>query len=136
MNLAVKDFLDGYLCSEAIVKNFTDDKSLLKTATGFGAGIAYTNNLCGALSGGVLVLSHLKGRSTKDTEVDGLFKDIQELNESFEQKFGSCNCPKLLGFSFSDIDGAKKFEEQDCKNQKCAKYIEFVADKTQELLNK
>lgn len=136
MQNSVKDFLDGYLCSEAIVKNFTDDKSLLKASTAFGAGIAYGNSLCGAITGGILVLSQNQGRTSKEESFDKTFENIGILNQSFKEEFGACECPALLGFKLTDSDGGQRFESEDCKNQKCAKYIDFVVNKTQELLNK
>lgn len=136
MTQVVQDFLDGFLCSEAVVKNFSKDKTLLKTATGFGAGVAYGNSLCGALSGGFLMLSSQQGRDAKEQSVEKLFANITELKQSFEKEFGSCECSTLLGFNLSDSDGGKKFEAQDCKNQKCAKFIDFVTQTTSELLNK
>jgi C_GCAxxG_C_C family probable redox protein len=136
MNNAVKDFLDGYLCSEAIVKNFIKDETLLRASSAFGAGIAYGNSLCGALSGGILALSAVQGRASNNEGVDKLFEDIAELRSSFEKKFGSTSCSTLLGFNLTDSDGGAKFEAGDCKNQKCAKYIEFISQKVEELLNK
>jgi len=134
MDNVTKDFFNGYLCSEAIVKNFTDDKSLIKASTAFGAGIAYNNSLCGALTGGYLVLSYKQGRDSNKEDCEQLFENIGKLTNSFKDQFKACECPNLLGFKLSEDGASQRFEQEDCKNKNCAKYIEFVVEKTKELL--
>lgn len=134
MDTAGNHFLNGYFCSEAVVKYFTDDKTLLKASTGFGAGIAYGNSLCGALTGGIIALSSIQGRGSKEEDQTILFENINKLNNSFKNEFGSYECPKLLGFNLTDENASQRFEKENCKTQKCAVYVDFVAKKTKELL--
>ena len=56
-NKAAEFFNNGYCCSEAVLlqvaENYSIDvSSVLQLASGFCGGIAHTNSLCGAYSGG------------------------------------------------------------------------------------
>ena len=68
---AVKYFLSGYSCSEAVVKAAIDKgyvpKELLSVATAFSGGMG-VKCLCGAVSGSVLVIGSIFG---KNEERDG-----------------------------------------------------------------
>lgn len=57
---AVALFKQGFICSQAVLSVFAQDFGLkrdiaLRISQGFGAGIAYTDNLCGAVSGAIMV---------------------------------------------------------------------------------
>lgn len=65
----------------------------LKLAAGFGGGMGIENT-CGALTGGVMVLSHMfvKERGHESTRIKEL---TQELFSTFEAKMGSIVCAPL-----------------------------------------
>ena len=57
--LALKKFLSGYNCAQAVLFSFCDDlgfeqNTALKLACGFGAGMGRKQAVCGAISGGIL----------------------------------------------------------------------------------
>jgi C_GCAxxG_C_C family probable redox protein len=103
-------------CSQAVVGAFkkavggiSDD--VFKAATGLGGGVGLTGNTCGALAGGVMVLSAFLGREYEDfPDPDGIrfesFKLAKELVERFEAEYGSAKCmqiqTKIIG-RFYDI---------------------------------
>ena len=66
---AVTLFQEGFTCSQAVLSVFADDFGLdrdlaLRISQGFGAGIAYTDDICGALSGAVMVIGLRYGEHT------------------------------------------------------------------------
>jgi C_GCAxxG_C_C family probable redox protein len=98
---AVDLFKSGLYCSEAILQVFNKHLNLelndtaIKMATGFGAGLGASKCSCGSLTGAVLVLSAVKGRtSTKDT-VDEVFTLTQELHDRFKKRFKATCCRVL-----------------------------------------
>lgn len=132
--LATKHFMDGYLCSESVLLAAAEalgiDSPLVPAvATAFGSGLARTDGMCGALTGGILALSLVNGRKNSDEKYDKLYADIAALKADFHATFGSCECTKLLGFSLSEGDAKEKFSKQNCRADKCAKFVGFVADK-------
>lgn len=101
INDAIANFTDGLNCTEAILKAFNDHyklgltKDCLKVATGFGAGIGATKDICGSLTGGVLVLSSVAGRTTAKEPLDTVYAAESALCERFKKAFGSTNCGEL-----------------------------------------
>lgn len=58
---AVTLFQHGFSCSQAVLSVFAEDFGLhrdvvLRISQGFGAGIAYTDDICGALYGAIMVI--------------------------------------------------------------------------------
>ena len=125
-------FTQGYLCSEsvlmAVAKAAKIDSPLIPAmATAFGSGVARTDGTCGALSGGIMALSLLGGRSTPSETYDKLYANVALFKDSFHQKFASCDCSALLGFSLSDSDAKEKFVAGKCRQCKCTNFVAFAA---------
>jgi C_GCAxxG_C_C family probable redox protein len=58
---AVTLFQHGFSCSQTVLSVFAEDFGLdrdvvLRISQGFGAGIAYADDICGALSGAIMVI--------------------------------------------------------------------------------
>jgi C_GCAxxG_C_C family probable redox protein len=65
--VAVAKFLAGYNCAQSVLYAYGPDLGLeaetaLKVATGLGAGMGRRGEVCGALTGGILVLGLKYGR--------------------------------------------------------------------------
>ena len=72
------------------------DPTLCKIATGLGGGVGGTHQeLCGALSGGVLLLGALHGRSEADTSDDLCMHLAGEYRTRFARELGSTHCGTL-----------------------------------------
>jgi len=61
MEIATDKFLRSYNCSQAVLHAFRDEAGLdedlaLKIATGLGAGKGRKREVCGAVTGGIVVL--------------------------------------------------------------------------------
>ena len=68
---AVALFQQGFSCSQAVLGVFAEDFGLdrdlaLRISQGFGAGIAYTDDICGAVSGAIMVIGLRYGRIKAD----------------------------------------------------------------------
>ena len=98
---------------------------LPRIATGFCSGLARTGGLCGALSGGIMALNLLTGRSEPGASVEVNYALVGELIDQYEEKFGSINCKELTGVDLGTGEGQAKFRE---KNQitNCLNYAEEV----------
>jgi C_GCAxxG_C_C family probable redox protein len=64
-------FQQGFSCSQAVLSVFAQDFGLdrdlaLRISQGFGAGIASTDGICGALSGAIMVIGLRYGRIRAD----------------------------------------------------------------------
>ncbi len=94
-------FKNGFYCSEAILKAFNEHYNLglpqefLKIATGFGAGIGASKCCCGSLTGGVMVLSLVAGRTKPEESETPAFDAAGTLHDRFKEAFGATCCRAL-----------------------------------------
>ncbi len=98
-----KSYQSGFHCAEAISRSILgvfsdkDYSSLVKAASAFGGGIAgSTGELCGAFSGGVMVLGYLLGRENPGDNLRDCANLTNQFKKSFKEKFGSLNCGTIL----------------------------------------
>jgi len=101
-------FMGGFTCSAAVFSTFAPELGLdagtaKKIACGFGAGISKTGNICGAVSGAILVIGLKYG---KDTPKDNAATDktralVREFIREFTAQHGSINCTELLGYNLN-----------------------------------
>lgn len=131
---ATERFLSGYNCAQSVLWSFCDHFHLppdmaLKIATGLGAGMARRQEVCGAVTGGILVLGLACGRGEGQdrTATEQTYKKTEELMRRFEEAHGTCNCRRLLGgCDISTEDGRKAFADQDLIHRVCTPCVETV----------
>ena len=106
---AAQLFLKGYNCAQAVAVAFSDLTGLTpelsaKMASSFGGGMGRMREVCGAVSGMLMVTSLLYGYDDPE-DAQGkkeLYKLVQSLAEQFRQQNGSIICRELLNNPPSD----------------------------------
>lgn len=97
-NKAGNYFKEGYNCAEAIFLTYREllapemDPSILKLMTGFGSGVGETGCMCGALSGSIVALNMIKGRTSNQQSRDEAYQCAREFTERFTNKYGATCC--------------------------------------------
>ncbi len=101
--LAMQIFGEGYNCAQAVAAAFSEEtdvpkEQMIKMASGFGGGIGRLREVCGAVSGMVLVCNMLYGyESPTDNEKKmNYYADIQSLLLKFKSRNGTYICRDLL----------------------------------------
>ena len=96
-------FRQGYNCSQTVFATFADVLGIsveeaAREASPFGAGFGKLREVCGAVSGMVMVAGRLAGYSDpKDSEgKKELYHLIQEMCAEFEKNMGSIICRDML----------------------------------------
>lgn len=95
---AAECYKTGINCAETIVTTFDELCNLgigtnVKLASGFGGGLGHAGDLCGALSGAIMVLGALKGRSNPpDGDREGMYALSQGFHDKFVEEFGATDC--------------------------------------------
>ncbi|MEI6292080.1 MAG: C-GCAxxG-C-C family protein [Methanomicrobiales archaeon] len=129
---ALVSFQSGFTCSSAVFSAFSkelglDPDTAKKIACGFGAGISKTGNICGAVSGAIMVIGLKYGKVTKvdDTATQKTRALVREFMQEFKKRHGSVNCAELLGFNLSN-----PYEYEQARNSKLffTKCPELVGD--------
>lgn len=91
-------FLNGYSCSESIIKGAIDQdlvsEELLPVATPFCAGIG-SGCLCGAISGSQMVLGYLFGRGNKNGNEEIARAIAKQFMEEFKKNHKATCCRVL-----------------------------------------
>ena len=94
----------------------------LKIACGLGAGMARNGEVCGAVTGGILVLGMRHGRGAKDEEsaMELTYRKTRELMDLFAARHGSYICRQLLkGLDLKTEAGQQQFKDNDMRNKIC-----------------
>ena len=135
--LALEIFDSGLSCAEAVaiagMKRLGGQSDLIpRIATGFGGGLSRTKSVCGALTGGVLVLSAAFGRDKLGDDRDVLISKMQALVDGFRARFDSDNCFALTGLDFNDPAAQTIYRER--VHAQCRGYVEYVCERLDKLL--
>lgn len=96
-------FNNGYHCAEsvfkAVVEAFGDqfDPQNLKIASAFCGGIGKSlQETCGALTGGVMALGQLFGRTEPNSDFTDAWELAAEFRHEFNNRFGNTICKTIL----------------------------------------
>lgn len=135
-DIAVVKFLEGYNCAQSVLYSFCDDlqfdkNTALKMVCGLGAGMGRKEEVCGAVTGGIIVLGTKYGRGEKDSRAAAelTFKKTRQLMEQFEEKHGTYICRKLInGCELTTKEGQKQFKEDDLLNKTCKLCVRRVVE--------
>ena len=135
-DLATARFLSGYNCAQAVLDAFRDETGLdedlaLKIATGLGAGMGRKQEVCGAVTGGILVLGLRHGRGSTDaySATEQTYLRTRELMDRFSARHGSCLCRKLLqGYDLSTDAGLRRAKADDMLNRVCRPCVQTVVE--------
>jgi C_GCAxxG_C_C family probable redox protein len=139
---AASKFLEGYNCAQSVFYSFCEDlgfekRNALKIACGFGAGMGRKEEVCGAVTGGIIVISAKYGRVEKDdrTAQENTYKKTRELMDQFAEKFGTYICRELLnGCDLTTEEGQKSFKEKDMLNKICVPCVKRVVSILEEII--
>ncbi len=136
-------FLSGYNCAQAVFGAFCEDYGIpletgLVISSGFGGGIARRREVCGAVSGAVMVLSMEHGYSdAADTQAKkDLYTRVRQVLSSFEDETGSIVCRELLGLD--EKMSAPVPEERTAayyKKRPCAELVYLSAKAVEDYLH-
>ena len=130
---AAELFLEGYNCAQAIAVAFSDVTGLDKDfsarmASSFGGGIGRMREVCGAVSGMVMVAGILYGydNSSDDSTKQTHYTLVQNLAGTFRDEIGSIICRDILKNPPSDPKPTPRTEEF-YKQRPCAHMVMTAA---------
>lgn len=125
---AAELFQQGYNCAQAVAVAFGDVTGLdtvtsAKLASSFGGGMGRMREVCGAVSGMLLVAGHLYGYSTPNPDDQKEhYALVQELAGKFRETAGSIICREILQNPPSDPKPTPRTEEF-YKNRPCTRLV-------------
>ena len=119
---AGKMFLSGYNCAQATAAPFgdlvgMDEKTLIKASAAFGGGVSKLREVCGVVSGIMLIYGLSQDDST-DLSVKAekaiLYENGQVLIKKFSDMNKTINCGELLEVFEKDMMPQERYKEKPC----------------------
>lgn len=137
---AAELFLNGYNCAQAIAVAFSDVTGLdqdfsARMASSFGGGMGRMREVCGAVSGMLMVAGLLYGYDTPGDDVSkkAHYTLVQELAGQFRAKAGSIVCREILKNPPSDPAPSPRTAEYYAKRP-CARMVYTAAQILEEYI--
>lgn len=120
---AESNFKSGCNCSQAVFTTFCEQFGIskeigMKVSIGMGGGVAHREEICGAVSGGILALGLKYGDSKEET-----YKMVNILIDKFKSLNGSINCTELVGFNLNDDLQLVKAKDLGVFDSICSKLV-------------
>jgi C_GCAxxG_C_C family probable redox protein len=123
-------FKDGFTCSSAVFSSFSEELGLdretaKKISCGFGAGISKTGNICGAVSGAIMVIGLKYGKTKQgdNAATEKIRALVREFMQEFTERHGSVNCTELLGYNLSNPAEYDKAHHNKLFVTKCPEFF-------------
>ena len=140
---AVATFNKGFNCAQAVFSTYAeefgiDQTQALKISCGFGAGMGRRQEVCGAVSGAILLIGCKHGKTVREDNAANelTYKLVREFSEKFIAKHGSISCKELLGCNLLTPEGQKFFTENNYKELKCIPYVHDASELAEAMLMK
>ncbi len=138
---AVACFNNNFNCSQAVFSTFCESLGLdpaiaLKIACGFGAGMGYSGETCGAVTGALMLIGLKYGKSTPENNQakDKTYALVQEFAKRFREIHGSLKCKELLPYDISISEELKKAREEGLFATVCPELVKSAAAIVEEIL--
>lgn len=139
---AVYLFKKGFSSSQAILSTYgvkygIGRDTALKLASPFGSGTSGLNDICGAVSGVIMVLG-LKYGNSKTSEygkIEKLNEIIKEFIENFKDLNETIKCEELIGYNLDTKEGKNKAIKENRFGTICPKLVKDAAKILEEILN-
>ena len=140
---AVAFYQQGYTCTQSILASFAARYGLqqnlaFRIGEPFGAGTSCTGDMCGAVTGAIMVLGLQYGStlSSDNAARSCTYQRVQELIRRFKEIHGSIQCTDLLGYNLSDPEQLQTVWEKGLFVQLCPIFVRDAAQILSELLEK
>ena len=116
------------------------NEAVIKAVGAFGGGIASTGRVCGALLGGVALISSLYSRGNlEEKEHPRMYRLSYKLSKKFEeltQPHGGVNCSDIARVNWSNKEQTKEFyNNSDSRRRFCLQVVGDTAYALGELLD-
>jgi C_GCAxxG_C_C family probable redox protein len=131
----------GFNCAQSVLSAFApqlgmDRDTAMKVACGLGAGMGRSGNVCGAVTGGMLVLGLIYGMVDPELQEDKekTYDQILKLLNRIKAIHGSDNCTDLMGVDIGTPEGRQEAQEKELSDKICSKIVGDVTRILEELL--
>jgi C_GCAxxG_C_C family probable redox protein len=139
VQLAADRFAQGFNCAQSVLSAFAaqsglSEETALRMAAPFGGGIARQGQVCGALTGALLVLGLRRGQVNPQNN-DETYRIAQEFMQTFRERNGAILCRDLLGRDLSTPEGLPAARQENITARMCPALVRSAAGLLAEIEN-
>jgi C_GCAxxG_C_C family probable redox protein len=138
---AVAFYQQGYTCTQSILASFARRYDLqqnlaFRIGEPFGAGTSCTGDMCGAMTGAIMVIGLQYGSAlnSDDAARSFTYQRVHELIHRFKEIHASIQCTDLLGYNLSDPQQLQTVRERGLFIQLCPIFVRDAAQILVEML--
>ena len=131
---AVERFLSDHNCSQSILSVYggdlgLDEETAVQLAGPFGGGMARKGQVCGAVTGSLMVLGLKFGSG--DPGDKGSKERLLNITRSFMDRFneenGNLRCNDLIGLDIGTTDGRAEAKKRNLFKERCPDFVRSAA---------
>jgi C_GCAxxG_C_C family probable redox protein len=132
-SIASELFRGGANCAQSVFAAFAEELGIdrdyaLRLSSPFGGGMGRMREVCGAVSGMLMVLGQLEGYAAHDGEAKAaLYTRVQSLMRAFEAEKGSYICRELLKTAGPEEPIPARRDDAYYNSRPCEGCIKFAA---------
>lgn len=138
---AVACFREGFSCSQAILATYGDDFGLpretaLRAAAVLGAGMGRLGEVCGAVTGALIVIGLKRGHTAaadKETKEKN-YTLVRDFADRFRSRNGALCCRDLLGCDLTTAEGVETARQKGLFAEQCPNFVRDAALALEEVL--
>jgi C_GCAxxG_C_C family probable redox protein len=138
---AVAFYKQGYTCTQSILASFAaryelQENLAFRIGEPFGAGTSCTGDMCGSVTGAIMVLGLQYGStlSNDDAARSYTYQRVHDLIHRFKEIHGSIQCTDLLGYNLSDPQQLQTVFEKGLFIKLCPIFVRDAAQILVEML--
>lgn len=139
--LAIERFLGPYTCAQSVFSAFApqfglEEATALKIAGAFGAGIAYTGETCGAVTGALMVIGLKHGKASPEDEEakERCYAKAKMFLERFQARCGALQCRQLIGCDLSKPGEVQSAKAAGIFTERCPAFVAAATEILEEIL--
>lgn len=138
---AVACFREGFSCSQAILSVYgvefgLERETALKAGAALGAGMGCLGEVCGAVTGALIVIGLKYGHTeAKDKETKAKTYDrVRDYGCRFRAGSGSLLCRELLGCDLGTAEGMATARQKGLFTELCPRFVREAAEILEDVL--
>jgi C_GCAxxG_C_C family probable redox protein len=132
--LAIDKFKSGFNCAQAIVVTYASpygisEETALRMSAGFGAGMGRLQDVCGALTGAIMIAGLQEGMTIPGDRAakERTYALVQRIAKAFEKEHGARTCRDLVGCDMNTEEGMKDYREREAYERVCSMCVRTAA---------
>jgi C_GCAxxG_C_C family probable redox protein len=128
----------GFNCAQSVLAAFAgqlglDESRALKLASPFGGGVSRRGEVCGAVSGALMVLGLAQGADIPAGK-ESAYLLGQDFLQRFEARHGTILCRKLIDCDISTPEGLQQASSRGVFKALCPRFVRNATEIAQALL--